>query len=876
MINSKRFTEIVIKKVKDHIVGILILLIIWIIGVRKALLVKGIIVHKDIRYPLSLKQFVELTAYTWTEKHDMPNVFVARYPLVLLVKALSNILSYIIVIKFYILLPSLLAGISMYLLAYTILREEFIKTTERFEKGYNLLASTIFSALMYMTNPYAILIWHNSTFMSIGYSVLPLVFYCLYRILTKQKFRYCIIYAILISLTSLQPHPLVLWVFPLTFITVSVYVILRRIHLKQIAKTMIVMMSFIIVVNAYWILPLIPHVFMYEHRTPLYSLSPSMLEFYSKNNTIINILNLEHHPWDDDRLPLELSSNIYVKVWFIIGIVLVIMSVYILCKINNLRKEAKIVVCIISLLYVLSIIWASGVRSSLGNIYGYLVLHFPLGWILRTPHKFDGLIAFTLSLLLAFSFSMVLNELWNLFYKKRIKIFATAILSFLTVLLILFHGWPIFTGNFNMRFSPKNPGPYINITELFDKHLNNDYFNVLWLPPGFWHLYFRDIGPLSISKNIFSTYPINQREYVNNILAELKKGELKKVAIKLSTIGVKYIVIDLNLTSEEQYKYWLHIAARFEVNYGFELGKKVGWYAPFEKRGEWAIQSSIVFDGKYAAKISSYSKGLYAIIQDVVFPILHSHGHPIVAEAVFYSLSTTNRCFIVINWYNENFKHIDTVISNDYCGNSTSRWIKAKIVVTPPSRAKFFRIGVAIEGNGTVYVDNVRILSPYLNLFKAVYLSDRLIIIQNMEPARLIYVTNTTLATISTIDKLSPVHFVVKIYAVKPFMLVLAEGYDPLWEARVYKDGKLVEKVRAIPVYGVINGFWINETGNLTIIIRYVPQDWFELGLRISSITFALCVLYLFYDWRKSKSDWWALWLGHKVRQLVRFLGGVV
>jgi len=65
-----------------------------------------------------------------------------------------------------------------------------------------------------------------------------------------------------------------------------------------------------------------------------------------------------------------------------------------------------------------------------------------------------------------------------------------------------------------------------------------------------------------------------------------------------------------------------------------------------------------------------------------------------------------------------------------------------------------------------------------------------------------------------------------------------------------YKDGKLVEKVRSIPIYSVINGFWINETGNLTIVIRYPPQDWFELGLKISALTF---IGYLFYDWRWKK-----------------------
>ena len=64
----------------------------------------------------------------------------------------------------------------------------------------------------------------------------------------------------------------------------------------------------------------------------------------------------------------------------------------------------------------------------------------------------------------------------------------------------------------------------------------------------------------------------------------------------------------------------------------------------------------------------------------------------------------------------------------------------------------------------------------------------------------------------------------------------------------MYKNGKLVERVRSIPLYSVINGFWINETGNLTIVIRYLPQNWFELGLKISALTFMGCMGYLFYD----------------------------
>jgi len=64
----------------------------------------------------------------------------------------------------------------------------------------------------------------------------------------------------------------------------------------------------------------------------------------------------------------------------------------------------------------------------------------------------------------------------------------------------------------------------------------------------------------------------------------------------------------------------------------------------------------------------------------------------------------------------------------------------------------------------------------------------------------------------------------------------------------------------------VINGFWINETGELEIVIRYSPQDWFELGLKISGLTFIGCIYYLFYDWRREKGDRWAKKLEKKIK----------
>jgi len=103
-------------------------------------------------------------------------------------------------------------------------------------------------------------------------------------------------------------------------------------------------------------------------------------------------------------------------------------------------------------------------------------------------------------------------------------------------------------------------------------------------------------------------------------------------------------------------------------------------------------------------------------------------------------------------------------------------------------------------------------------------------------------------------EKINPTLW--KIYDVKvsrPLILAFAEPYDPAWEARIYHDGKMVGAVKSVPLYGAINSFHLNQTGDLDIVIRYIRQDWFEVGLVISGVTIAFCISYLLYDWIRNR-----------------------
>ena len=101
---------------------------------------------------------------------------------------------------------------------------------------------------------------------------------------------------------------------------------------------------------------------------------------------------------------------------------------------------------------------------------------------------------------------------------------------------------------------------------------------------------------------------------------------------------------------------------------------------------------------------------------------------------------------------------------------------------------------------------------------------------------------------ISGYTKLSPTlwHIDVNNVEKKPFILSFAEPYDSSWEAIVYKDGKKVDVTKPGPLYSGINGFQINRTGDLDIVIRYGPQRWFEIGLIISGVTLAFCLFICF------------------------------
>jgi len=101
-------------------------------------------------------------------------------------------------------------------------------------------------------------------------------------------------------------------------------------------------------------------------------------------------------------------------------------------------------------------------------------------------------------------------------------------------------------------------------------------------------------------------------------------------------------------------------------------------------------------------------------------------------------------------------------------------------------------------------------------------------------------------AKIIEYEQYNPSLWKVSANASTPFLLAFAAPYDSEWQAKIH------DKVyRSIPLYGFINGFWVNQTGLLDITIEYEPQRWFNYGLVISFTTVLACLTYLTYSYSK-------------------------
>lgn len=86
----------------------------------------------------------------------------------------------------------------------------------------------------------------------------------------------------------------------------------------------------------------------------------------------------------------------------------------------------------------------------------------------------------------------------------------------------------------------------------------------------------------------------------------------------------------------------------------------------------------------------------------------------------------------------------------------------------------------------------------------------------------------------------NPCRYRLKVNADKPFFLVFSESYNPLWKILAGD-----ESISSFPAYSLVNGYFINKTGDFELILYFAGQSYVDLGLRIASVSFVAIVTML-------------------------------
>jgi hypothetical protein len=193
--------------------------------------------------------------------------------------------------------------------------------------------------------------------------------------------------------------------------------------------------------------------------------------------------------------------------------------------------------------------------------------------------------------------------------------------------------------------------------------------------------------------------------------------------------------------------------------------------------------------------------------------------------------------------YNKNMEivHSEYVY---YVADGTFDWKDAQINYTPKNESTTsiqLSIWNGHETNkpfpNTIWIDNVEIQAFITKLTTT-----------NIQQA-LQTSTENPPAAIIEYKKLNPTKITVKVNASQPFILAINEAHDQNWKAHL--NGKTYD---SIPIFSVMNGFQINETGLLDVVIEYEPQNWFYIGCAISITTFLACTAYLAYSSTKTRN----------------------
>ena len=453
-----------------HAISIVFIILVSLVLFYKHFATRGMLMHVDMTFPTTISRNLALYNHTWWEYGSVQNIWNIQrifwtYPLLGAVKLFNISTDRYLLIMF--ISTFALAGISMYALAFYVLK--------RFKLGaankYALHVGAVFAALIFMYNPFSVShLWPYFGYP--GYAVLPLVFLLLVIAVDKPRAWNVILLAVLISVAGTGPINVV-WYWAMILGYLVFYLVSRRFDRSSLVtagKVVAPLAGLYVLLNALWIVPYFGSQIINKPFTPTYigGFSRSMLDTLSKSGTILNNVRFTAG-WG---LPVNPEPS--GTFWVILSFALPISALAALLVLRRKTVRDRIVL-FWSIMFVLSVLLATGTSFVIARPYSWFVLKAPLlssfGWVFRAADRWLIYAAVFYALILGLLVAYLLRNL------DSVKNF----LAYLVVAVVLASFVPVSLSYAKNVYNPTRiPPDYASVTNAMEQ--SAPAARPIWLP----------------------------------------------------------------------------------------------------------------------------------------------------------------------------------------------------------------------------------------------------------------------------------------------------------------------------------------------------------------------------------------------------------
>jgi hypothetical protein len=388
-----------------HAIAVIAIMAAAFVLFYKSFTNSGMIIHQDMTFPTSLARNMSQYVSMWWQYGSAQNIFSVQrlfwgYPLLLIARALHIPNNTYLFLMFWSTFS--LAGISMYSLTYHFIR----RTSTGSRVKYAIFGGSVLAAIIYMYNPWSLNhFW--GYFAYPPYALAPLIFLAALRAFDSPTFARIFLLALLLTLGSTGPI-CVVWIW-LLVVSYAVYRLVvnrfRRPELKSVLKVIVPSAAIYVLINATWLLPYLNARIAGATFVPNYNnlMSQSMLDGLSSNNTIINNIRLISG-WGAPVNP-PVNNTMWVILSF--GLPLLALAGLLIYRKNLSRNQ---VFNFWSVMFVASILLATGSSFVLRHVYSTLALNATLGWVIRAPDRWLFYVPVFYSLMIGMLFTGLLEN----------------------------------------------------------------------------------------------------------------------------------------------------------------------------------------------------------------------------------------------------------------------------------------------------------------------------------------------------------------------------------------------------------------------------------------------------------------------------------